>query len=594
MYPWNTTLPPPPSATGRLQFPASTSTSSPAHTSHQMSSMQWRPSMTSRSSTQGPLAGLHMNQGSATGSSPTPGSTASPFRPMSLSRPRSNHEMPPVSVVIESRAQPRIDGLDSSDSERSVDGIGTRGATTSGLARTGDNREGNKNRRDQTDRDAPDDDAVMIVDEGPNESGMGRAESSSTAATNTNTNNTTNNNNTHGHPNSNRRHGKRLTTLEEVSLFDICNRHAADFGHRSSLCKWWMTVTEEFTRDQGHPYSWHSVRRKVEIVTKQRQKFLEESRQQREPPVDSANPRWRVAVDAWIPTWQRWEEAEARRIEKRDMRRPRKRKYWEASSPWDVISTMSCDGGWKAPPAPAPVPSLPASGSGESPSSTAPAAAAAAAPPPPPAGDVSGSRSQQDGFTSTSTSTSTPVPAPISTPTAVRLPPGFDTMFQGNSPATPIHHTPTAQAPSMDAGVMSAMLETLGKLNKHLDAAASTTPTEVPRAPQLPVPLQLPPSSASSAASISSAPSSERENLSPRPSIQDNNHSNANTNTNKTNSPGNLSTAAITQLKNELRLEMRDEIHRELEKDRAALEEKLDAVQRTQDMILEMLRQEPA
>lgn len=516
--------------------------------------------------------------------------------------------MPPVSVVIESRPQPRIDSLDSSDSERSVDGTVTRGATTtSGLGRTGDDHAGNNNlgRRGRPDRDAPDDDAVMIVDDEPDDSGLGRADSSSTAATNTNTNTTTptttttmnHPNNTHSHPNSNRRHGKRLTTLEEVSLFDICNRHAADFGHRSSLCKWWMTVTEEFTRDQGHPYSWHSVRRKVEIVTKQRQKFLEEQRQQREPPVDSANPRWRVAVDAWIPTWQRWEEAEARRIEKRDMRRPRKRKYWEASSPWDVISTMSCDGGWKPPPPPpaSSVPSLPAGGSGESPSSTVPAAAAPPPPPPPlppppPVGDISSSRSQQNGFTSTSTPT--PALAPISTPTAVRLPPGFDTMFQGTSPATPIHHTPTAQTPSMDAGVMSAMLETLGKLNKHLDAAAHPTgPIDGPRASQLPVQL---PSSASSPASISSTPSSERENSPPRRTAHDNPIINTNTNPSKNKPTGGLSAAAMTQLKNELRLEMRDEIHRELEKDRAALEEKLDAVQRTQDMILEMLRQEPA
>ena len=39
---------------------------------------------------------------------------------------------------------------------------------------------------------------------------------------------------------------------------------------------------------------------------------------------------------------------------------------------------------------------------------------------------------------------------------------------------------------------------------------------------------------------------------------------------------------------------MRAEVRAELEKDRATLEEKLDSVQRTQEMILEMLRQEPA
>jgi hypothetical protein len=55
-----------------------------------------------------------------------------------------------------------------------------------------------------------------------------------------------------------------------------------------------------------------------------------------------------------------------------------------------------------------------------------------------------------------------------------------------------------------------------------------------------------------------------------------------------------MSSAFISQLKDELRQEMQDELRRELEKDRASLEEKLDSVQRTQEMILEMLRQEPS
>lgn len=102
-----------------------------------------------------------------------------------------------------------------------------------------------------------------------------------------------------------------------MSLFDICNQHAHEFGQRSNLCKWWITVTTEFTHDQGHPYSWHSVRRKVEMVTKQRMKFLEELREKNNAGAvdgsrseDLSNPRWRAAVDAWIPTWQRWEGAE--------------------------------------------------------------------------------------------------------------------------------------------------------------------------------------------------------------------------------------------------------------------------------------------
>lgn len=51
---------------------------------------------------------------------------------------------------------------------------------------------------------------------------------------------------------------------------------------------------------------------------------------------------------------------------------------------------------------------------------------------------------------------------------------------------------------------------------------------------------------------------------------------------------------SLHTLKEELRREMREEFRREIEQDRASLEEKLDSVQRTQEMILEMLRQEPA
>jgi hypothetical protein len=47
------------------------------------------------------------------------------------------------------------------------------------------------------------------------------------------------------------------------------------------------------------------------------------------------------------------------------------------------------------------------------------------------------------------------------------------------------------------------------------------------------------------------------------------------------------------ELRQELKEDLRREMREELRRDRAGLEEKLDAVQRTQDMILEMLRQEP-
>ena len=119
-----------------------------------------------------------------------------------------------------------------------------------------------------------------------------------------------------------RKHGKRLTTKEEVSLFEICNRNAHTFGKRSDICNWWRIVAEEFTHAHGRPYSWHSVRRKVEMVTKQRVKFLDDQRSHgltgAHLTEDSMNPQWCAVLDAWIPTWQRWEQAETQRIAKRD------------------------------------------------------------------------------------------------------------------------------------------------------------------------------------------------------------------------------------------------------------------------------------
>lgn len=332
-----------------------------------------------------------------------------------------------------------------------------------------------------------------------------------------------------------RKHGKRLTTLEEVSLFNICNRHAEEFGQRSNLCKWWMTVTAEFTRDQGHPYSWHSVRRKVELVTKQRMKFLEEQREKGGSGNDDlSNPRWRAAVDAWIPTWQRWEEAEARRIEKRDSRRTRKRKERSWEPVWDTPSSN----GWRQTSSPA-------------------------------VDTVRGSLSQNQ------LPPSHPPAAAPATLNPVRLPPGFENMFANQPSSSPGWSSQHANAPSAapsagDNGMMSAVLETLGKLNKHLDAASSE-----------PRPLPLIASLSSNPDSRHHAPPSNQPRLEEVASNESETIEKA------------LSATVIKRLKEELRRELRDELRSELEKDRATLEEKLDSVQRTQEMILEMLRQEP-
>ena len=385
-----------------------------------------------------------------------------------------------------------------------------------------------------------------------------------------------------------RKHGKRLTTKEEeVFLFEICNRHAADFGQRSNLCKWWMTVTIEFTRGQRHPYSWHSVRRKVELVTKQRMNFLEEQRNNGATDVDDlSNPRWRAVVDTWIPTWQRWEEAEARRIEKRDSRRPRKR-TWTITTPtsttittdqWDLPASSAPGSGpdaWRAPSSTSSSPLVNHNHTSQQPNNNAPTA---------------------------------PSATPLSS-TPVRLPPGFDTLFSSqtqtqaqpqlqtpppasastpftshtqrnhhqshNNPSTP--STTNSALSTPDNAMMVAMLETLGKLNKYLDSNSNPNPNPNSN------PTSLLPNGTST--SNTEPPSSQHQ-----PYTQD------------SNGGGNmdlhlqslLSSATLSKLKDDIKTEMMSELRAEWDKERAVLEEKLDSVQRTQGMILDMFRQEPS
>jgi hypothetical protein len=127
----------------------------------------------------------------------------------------------------------------------------------------------------------------------------------------------------------------------------------------------------------------------------------------------------------------------------------------------------------------------------------------------------------------------------------------------------------TSKAPDTDGGeIFNAAVQTLNRLHNHFDgkdldapsispffhAVAKAASEKANRNPssQLPLPRQ-----------------SQSSSHSPTP-------------------------IDIEQMKEELRQDMRVEIRRELERDRAVLEEKLDSVQRTQEMILEMLRQEPA
>lgn len=359
---------------------------------------------------------------------------------------------------------------------------------------------------------------------------------------------------------------KRLTTKEEVTLFEICNRNADSFGRRSDLCNWWKTVATEFSHANGRPYSWHSVRRKVEMVTKKRIQFLEDQ-QQRQRDFSGANavtdvmhPQWCAVLDIWIPTWQHWEESEARRIAKRDtMNRRRSRNkpddVWRpqpgagpALDPVDLTSPASPDDT-----------GIEANDSYEGPivlvtSSPQPSAAPMVAPP----------------------IDKPSIPAPISTG-GVRLPPGFDTMFSNNNALPNRWPSNIAPAPkataqsSTDNRMFSAVLETLGKLNKHLDAASGSNAPDARSSPVISALLQ----SAADPTAQNQAFSVESQQT----------------------ASSNVCSRDFEQMKEELRREIKEELRlemkEELRRNRAGLEEKLDAVQRTQDMILEMLRQEP-
>jgi hypothetical protein len=122
----------------------------------------------------------------------------------------------------------------------------------------------------------------------------------------------------------------------------------------------------------------------------------------------------------------------------------------------------------------------------------------------------------------------------------------------------------------------SAVLETLGKLNKHLDAASGGGIDVSAASPMITALVQA----ASESPALPSPRQSQHQQV--QPGLQQQPQPQAPTHT------------QIEQMKEELRQEMRTQFRGELERERIAMEEKLDSVQRTQDLILEMLRQEPA
>lgn len=347
-------------------------------------------------------------------------------------------------------------------------------------------------------------------------------------------------------------HHKRLKTDEEISLFRICNRHGAAFGERNKLCEWWRTVTDEFTKEQGHPYSWHSVRRKVETVTKQRMRVLAQQKKQRELGQeitdDKSDSLWREVLDAWLPHWERFEEAERRRIEVRDsylLKRKRKREAeavrvaefrtpqpHRPSSSQPTPPSITTQPGW--PVAQNDEPAYTSTG-GQGPGAKYPAS--------------NGSMVTQGVFLPSAYSRASTSPHAV-TQSAV-------TGSTGESPLT------------------LAILETLSKFNLHLDKAAT-----VAAASSLPasgIATDVPQSDSSLLAVLTAgrnvtAPTSPNPKHKKRPS--------------SIMASGEQAQASIIKLKEEIRTELRTEF-------RNIIEEKFDSLQRTQEMILEMLRQEP-
>lgn len=316
-------------------------------------------------------------------------------------------------------------------------------------------------------------------------------------------------------PNGKKR-GRLLTTSEETSLFQICNRHASTFGEHDRLCQWWATVASEFTAETGHPYSWHSVRRKVELVTKQRIKFLATLRES--GGVDRAEEGWGKALEMWIPSWERFQGQEAQRSAGKGWKRGRKRKTAEVELDEGEAVVVS---------QPQSQPQQQQQQQSQQPQ----------------VGDV-----------------------------GVQLPSGFDSIFdqqngQANHSRAPMGKTKSVVEGMGDPTLSSALLETLSKLNRNLDSRSSPI-TALPATPSQHTP------SLDTHNGNNIAHSSLFGRM-PGPPVDE------------------LRRELKEELKQELRQELRDELLHEIQKDRAQVEERLDAVQRTHQMILELLQQEP-
>ncbi|EED15040.1 conserved hypothetical protein [Talaromyces stipitatus ATCC 10500] len=349
-------------------------------------------------------------------------------------------------------------------------------------------------------------------------------------------------------------HARRLNTEEEIKLFELCIKHSGTFGERSKLCEWWKNIANEFIEKYGGPYSWHSVRRKVDLVTRQRIKYLADLREGKIES-DQATEPWKKVLDEWIPTWEKFEVAEKRRIEVRDARAASRKRKEPA-------------------------------GASSSPSSPAPSSAtkrASTAAPPPPAGSWQATPRRWTPGPSPYAYPPPPGPGymgpPPSTP-GMKLPDGYDTMFRTPAPHPSTHplyphpppqaYYPPPNAIPVDNSLTSAILETLTKLNKHLEDADSTS--SIVNA------LTGNDKNKTTTAlnGTTSPPSSSPEE--PRTQEAE---------------PTEPTDEPTSSTYKKIRAELRAEFQTEMAKMRQAFTAKLDALEQTQEMIMDMLRQEP-
>lgn len=393
------------------------------------------------------------------------------------------------------------------------------------------------------------------------------------------------------------RSGKRLTTNEEILLFEICIRRAESFGKRSEMCDWWRAVAADFTATTGRVYSWHSVRRKVEAVTKQRDKLLKT-----QPSTihnqDSMNPRWCAVVDEWLPTWRQHEESEAKRIAKRDELMKRRKLAHSRTVPpsRNLVDAVERDSSH------APISDLEYQRHREmeflrfeAPPSSGPRGAGLADAA---EFDDSAHTEEPDIMPTTTPAPSMPhFEAPTNLFATMKLPPGFETMFSNPHPAT-IRYSNTnpastgnrplesPQPPPVSSENMHSVLfpdldlnENIGTSGRNVDASLGHENSESPNEHDI------------SALVRAAAAANAQAYAEPHAQVHTHAQSHSEPGAQQREESYDSLALDIDHIKEELRRDIKAEMRQEMDRNWVAMEEKVDSVQKTQQLILEMLRQ---